>query len=96
MTPPDIIKKHRRDLRLSMGTPAGRRYLEFLEKRFETHLPAFQGTRGQYDPLDAMRRDAYRELLLYIKYQLELAMRESPLFPEDEEEILPVESSRKM
>lgn len=89
MTPPDIIKKHRRDLLRSLGTPPGRRYLEFLEKRFETHLPAFQGTRGQYDPLDAMRRDAYRELLLYIKYQLELAVKESPLFSEDEEETPP-------
>lgn len=92
MTSPDIIKKHRRDLLRSMGTPSGRRYLEFLEKRFETHLPAFQGTRGQYDPLDAMRRDAYRELLLYIQYQLELAVKESPLFPEEEEKIPPVKS----
>ncbi len=42
--------------------------IEFLEARFETHLPAFQGRAGQYDPLDAMRRDAHREVILYLKH----------------------------
>ena len=86
MIPPETIKKHRRDLLRSLGTPPGERYLEFLEKRFETHLPAFQGNKGQYDPLDAMRRDSYREILLYIRHQLELAKKESPLFSEDSDD----------
>lgn len=46
---------------------------KILEDRFETDLPCFQdrnGT-GQWDPLDAMRRDAYRELLLWVKHEIE-------------------------
>lgn len=86
MTPVESMKKNRRDLLRSLGTPPGRRFLDYLEKRFEIHLPAFQGGKGQYDPLDAMRRDAYRELLLYIRYQLELAVKEAPVFTEEGEE----------
>lgn len=41
--------------------------LEVLERRFETNLPCFQGVAGQYDPLDAMRRDAYREVVLFLR-----------------------------
>ena len=48
-----------------------------LEKRFETHLPVFQGKAGSYDPLDAMRRDAHREIFLMIRHQLELARQEA-------------------
>lgn len=44
-----------------------------LKKRFETGLPCFQGKRGEFDPLDAMRRDAYREVILYIEEKITLA-----------------------
>ncbi len=43
------------------------RCLAHLEARFEVHLPCFQGKAHQYDPLDAMRRDAYREMCLYLR-----------------------------
>ena len=48
-----------------------------LEARFETELPVFQGRRGEYDPLDAMRRDAHREVFLVIRRRLALAERET-------------------
>ena len=45
--------------------------LNILEKEFQTNLPCFQGKAGSYDPLDAMRRDAQREMLLWVKYEIE-------------------------
>lgn len=47
-----------------------------LEEQFQTELPCFQGEAGQYDPLDAMRRDAHREVLLWVR-------REASLYQED-------------
>ncbi len=41
--------------------------ISFLEARFETGICCFQGRAGGYDPLDAMRRDAHREVILYLK-----------------------------
>ena len=45
--------------------------LDILEKEFQTNLPCFQGKAGSYDPLDAMRRDAQREVLLWVRYEIE-------------------------
>ena len=45
--------------------------LNILEKEFQTNLPCFQGKAGSYDPLDAMRRDAQREVLLWVRYEIE-------------------------
>ena len=59
------------------STPEAMQVLADLEKRFETHLPVFQGKAGGYDPLDAMRRDAHREIFLVIRHQLELARQEA-------------------
>ncbi len=42
--------------------------IAFLAERFEANYCCFQGKRGQYDPLDAMRRDAHREVILYLRY----------------------------
>ena len=56
----------RRQLLRVFDTPDGREALTFLEARFQT-----------YDPLDAMRRDAYREIFLYIRRQLQLAIKET-------------------
>lgn len=67
----------RRRLYALFGTAQGEQVLAELEERFETHLPAFQGHRGSYDPLDAMRRDAHREVFLVIRHQLSLAARET-------------------
>lgn len=59
------------------GTADGEQVLVDLEKRFETDLPVFQGKPGSYDPLDAMRRDAHREVFLVIRHQLDLARKEA-------------------
>lgn len=67
----------RRQLLRVFDTPDGRDVLSFLEARFQTDLPVFQGSPRNYDPLDAMRRDAYREVFLYIRRQLQLALKES-------------------
>ena len=67
----------RRQLLRVFDTPDGRDILSFLEARFQADLPVFQGSPGNYDPLDAMRRDAYREVFLYIRRQLQLALKES-------------------
>ena len=67
----------RRQLLRVFDTPDGRDILSYLEARFQTDLPVFQGSPGNYDPLDAMRRDAYREVFLYIRRQLQLALKES-------------------
>ena len=61
----------------TLGTPEGEQVLSELEARFETHLPVFQGKPGSYDPLDAMRRDAHREVFLVIRRQLLLARQEA-------------------
>lgn len=51
--------------------------LELLERRFETRLPVFRGSAGRFDPLDAMRRDAYREVVLWMREQTELGRKEA-------------------
>lgn len=69
----------------SENTFARRRYLaerldeeviRMIEERFECHLPCFQGHAGAYDPLDAMRRDAYREVCLWLRRELQLNRKE--------------------
>lgn len=55
------------------------RVLEILERRFETRLPVFRGVAGGYDALDAMRRDAYREVVLWLHDQVELGRKEQGL-----------------
>ncbi len=50
--------------------------LQQLEARFETHFPVFQGKAGEYDALDAMRRDAHREVFLVIRHLLDQARQE--------------------
>ncbi len=67
----------RRRLLAVLGSEEGEAVLAHLEERFETHLPVFQGQCGSYDPLDAMRRDAHREVFLVIRRQLELAREEA-------------------
>lgn len=70
-------REERRRLRELLNTPLGQQVLCELERRFETHLPVFQGKSGSYDPLDAMRRDAHREVFLVIRHRLELAEQEA-------------------
>ncbi len=70
-------RAHRRRLLAVFGNAEGEAVLAALEERFETALPAFQGKAGSYDPLDAMRRDAHREVFLVIRRQLEQAREEA-------------------
>ena len=70
-------RAERRRLLNLFGTEEGLQVLSELEARFETDLPVFQGKAGSYDPLDAMRRDAHREVFLVIRHQLQLARKES-------------------
>ena len=69
-------RAERRRLLAVFGTATGEQVLTELEQRFETDLPVFQGKAGTYDALDAMRRDAHREVFLVIRRQLLLARRE--------------------
>ena len=70
-------REERKRLLNLFSTPEAMQVLADLERRFETHLPVFQGKAGSYDPLDAMRRDAHREIFLIIRHQLELARQEA-------------------
>ena len=58
---------------LCFAHEAGERYLGYLEEHFEVDLPVFQGALGRYDALDAMRRDAYREVFLLVRRHLKEA-----------------------
>lgn len=44
--------------------------LAVIARRFGVHQACFQGVAGKYDPLDAMRRDAYREVYYWLKKQV--------------------------
>lgn len=70
-------REERRRLLKLFSYPEGEQVLADLERRFETDLPVFQGKAGSYDPLDAMRRDAHREIFLVIRRQLALARQEA-------------------
>ena len=70
-------REERRRLHELLHTPLGQQVLADLERRFEVHLPVFQGKTGSYDPLDAMRRDAHREVFLVIRHRLKLAENEA-------------------
>ncbi len=76
----ELAQQARRDRRLLLevlGSDSGEAVLQRLEERFEVDLPVFQGKAGQYDALDAMRRDAQREVFLVIRRQLDLARQEA-------------------
>lgn len=60
---------------LVFNSENGKAILEDLENNFEVHLPVFQGKAGSFDPLDAMRRDAYREVMLYIRRRINLGTK---------------------
>lgn len=77
-------RAERRRLLSLFGSAEGQQVLTELEARFETDLPVFQGKAGSYDPLDAMRRDAHREVFLVIRHQLALARKESEPRPAED------------
>lgn len=47
--------------------------IRFIEERFGCNLPCFQKKADcSFDPLDAMRLDAYREVCLFLRRELSL------------------------
>lgn len=63
---------------LLFGQPLDERGLEVLERRFECGKPCFMrvGVNGGFDPLDAMRRDAYREVCMWLRSELDAFRKE--------------------
>lgn len=80
-----VMRRFRRNLRSALGGKAGQAVLEKLHARFGVDLPCFQGGRGRFDPLDAMRRDAYRELILWLERQLAISKTERAESSDDED-----------
>ena len=73
------MKHRRRIFREAFRNPE---VLAELKKHFQTDLPCFQGAAGSYDPLDAMRRDAYREVEAEAAGILTLPLRlAAPVWP---------------
>lgn len=60
------------------GAPLDEMSLAIIEERFGCGLPCFQKQEGGgFDPMDAMRRDAYREVTLWLRYQLKQYRKET-------------------
>lgn len=52
--------------------------LNIIEERFQTNIPAYQLNRdGHYCPIAAAIRDGQREVILYLRHQLQLAKQEA-------------------
>ena len=73
-----IDEQKKRRLKL-FAQPLNEQGIEVLERKFECHLPCFLrvGSDGGYDPLDAMRRDAYREVCNWLRDQLKIYRKET-------------------
>ncbi len=70
-----ILAKKRRFAKWWLDTN-GQEILNDLEEHFQVNFPVFQGSAGHFDPLDAMRRDAYREVFLYIRNQIKIIQQD--------------------
>lgn len=64
----DLARKREEEDEIITQAFSDPRVLDILERRFQCHLPCFQGNAGSYDPLDAMKRDAQREVFLKIRF----------------------------
>ncbi len=52
--------------------------LRILEEKFRTDLPAYQkNADGHFCPISAALRDGQREVILYLRQQIELAKQEN-------------------
>ena len=77
MTPQERIAQARRNRR-HLAEHIDSETLRILEEKFQTDLPAYQrNADGQYCSIAAAIRDGQREVILYIRQQLELAAREA-------------------
>lgn len=63
---------------LLFAQPLNEQGIEVLERKFQCHLPCFvRGADGGFDPLDAMRRDAYREVCCWLREQFNIYRKEN-------------------
>lgn len=64
---------------LLFAQPLNEQGIEALERKFECDKPCFMrvGENGGFDPLDAMRRDAYREVVAWLKNQFAIYRKET-------------------
>ena len=60
------------------GAPLDEMSLAIIEEHFGCGLPCFQKQEGGvFDPMDAMRRDAYREVVLWLRWHLNKYRKET-------------------
>lgn len=60
-------EQYRKRRRAKIAAVCDDEFLRYLDERFETGRCVFRGEAGTFDPLDAMRRDAYREVILFLR-----------------------------
>ena len=65
----DLFARRWKAKRLLLRSEEWKVVLEWMEEVFQTDLPCFQKQDGErlFDPLDAMRRDAHREVVLWLE-----------------------------
>lgn len=73
----EAAELRRREERRYLAERLDERCLAIIGRRFGVHQACFQGFRGEFDPLDAMRRDAYREVYMWLKKELRLYRKEN-------------------
>ena len=75
--PREEIQKRDKNDRIHLAQTVDARTISILKRKFGTDKACFLPGPNGYDPMDAMRRDAHREVFLVIRRQLSLAERES-------------------
>ena len=65
----DLFARRWKAKRLLLRSEEWKVVLEWMKEFFQTDLPCFQKQDGEglFDPLDAMRRDAHREVVLWLE-----------------------------
>lgn len=65
----DLFARRWKAKRLLLRSEEWKVVLEWMKEVFQTDLPCFQKQDGErlFDPLDAMRRDAHREVVLWLE-----------------------------
>lgn len=69
MTLEELKQREARE-RAIIGRAITDEVLAVIARKFGVHQACFQGVAGKYDPLDAMRRDAFREVYTWLKKQV--------------------------
>ena len=65
----DLFARRWKAKRLLLRSEEWKVVLEWMKEFFQRDLPCFQKQDGErlFDPLDAMRRDAHREVVLWLE-----------------------------